>query len=151
MGDWVKSEIKRMLKEGYTYRQIREVLGVGHWTITKVKKELEREEKEREFMEALSRKLSNWEVEFKRIFRKLRRDAKLTDEDLKALWDYWGHMEYEYIESERLRDRLYRFVDTWLDLYFDLLQRLFFGLNGLLGFGLYGYGGIPPPPPPSII
>ncbi len=142
----LKDEIKRMLKEGCTYRQIREVTGVGHWTVHKIKQELEREEAEKRFKEVLFESLSKMECDFKRYVRKIRREsAKLSYDGLKALWDCWGRMEFEYIESERFYDRYERFVDTWLRFYFDLLQRLFFGLSGLLRFGLYGLGGIPSP------
>jgi len=130
----VKDEIKRMLKEGYTYRQIREALGVGHWLIHKVKQELEREEEERRLMEAWAKVLPNWEREFKRFARKLRREkAKPTEEDFEVLWDYWGRMEFEHIEFERLLDRyIEACVKPVLECYVGLLQRWTAGLSGLL-------------------
>jgi IS30 family transposase len=132
----LKDEIKRMLKEGYTYRQIREALGVGHWTIHKVKLELEREEEERRLREAWAKVLPKWEQEFKRLVRKSGLGkVKLSEDDLKVLWDYWDRMELD-IEFERLLDKYVEVcvkpLLVWLECYAGLLERWTAGLFGLL-------------------
>lgn len=136
VSDELKDEIKRMLKEGYSYRAIREALGVGHWTITRVKQELEREEKERKFMEELALALDEWKREWKRKMRNwLRKEAELTDEKLKALWDYWASMELKNIDLEQLIDRyLKNCVEPLIKLYADLWWNWTAGLPGLLRY-----------------
>lgn len=133
VSDEVKDEIKRMLKAGYTYRQIREALGVGHWTITKVKKELEEEEEER-LKEYLALKLDEWNRQWKSVTRKaLREMSELTDKELEDLWGYWAVLEFENITLERFIDRYLELcVKPAIECYVNLLWYWTVGLFGLL-------------------
>ena len=106
VSDELKNEIKRMLRNGYTYRDIREALGVGHWTIHEVKQELKREEQEKIMMESLAQALDEWKRKWKRMMRNwLREKAELTDEKLEDLWSYWDSMELRYITLEQFIDK----------------------------------------------
>lgn len=133
--DELKDEIKRMLKAGYTYRQIREALGVGHWTITRVKRELEREEEEERLKEYLALELDEFARQWKRLVRGALRDmSKLTDEKLKDLWDYWHRIEFEEITIPLFVDR---YINACVKpmiycYYFNLLWDWAVGLLGLL-------------------
>ena len=132
--DELKDEIKKLFRDGYSYRALRDALGVGHWTINRVKQELEREERERMIMESLARKWDEWSRQWKRVTRKaLRKGAELTDEKLGDLWGYWVVMEFENITLERFIDRyLEACVKPMVGCYVGLLQQWTAGLSGLL-------------------
>jgi len=80
-----------MLDKGYTYRQIRKELGVGNWTISRVKKYKMLIEGLRGFFNR---------GDFVRLCRRVRKEeARLTWDKLVALWDYWSWMEFFYVEQ----------------------------------------------------
>jgi len=139
----VKRRIREMLEEGYSYRQIRRELGVGCSTITKVKKEMDFEKQ----LEGVLRSFEEFfnSAEFIRLKRAwTREEAKLTDEKLESLWNYWNWLELEYITwpliewrkvklSERILDLVFLSIYQiwlWMDQLFDLFTRNMFVVLG---------------------
>ena len=133
----LEEKIREMLERGYSYRQIRKALNVGNWTITKVKKEMDLERKLEEFQRVFEESVRS--REFIRLMRALlREDAKLTDEKLEDLWDYWSWMELEHITRPMVEWQKMRVLEKTFELYLLGIYQMNFMMEQIF-WSLYNY------------
>ena len=154
------TQIYQMLDSGYTYRQIRNKLGVGNWTITKVKKF-------RDSVLELNGILRSG-ILTRYIRQNSRKDSLPTPDKLTALWNYWRKIEHDLIiypsTNQKFLNSLFNILEFSLKSLFNVIFSLVQFFNSLLSFLLsffyssnrtvalsppyspYSVGGYPPPP-----
>jgi len=144
--DDLKDEIKLMLQQGMTYREIAEALNVSFTTIRKVKKELELEEAIQRF----SDQLKQYWPELRRVWKDLeRREALPTEDKLANLWSLWSMWEKDVEFSLLLDKSLGVFTHglmSWLSAYLQLFNILVTLVTPVIPpvYAMGGYGEYPP-------